>query len=268
MIRRSVAALLAACALAAAAAAQAQSFQPFTVKDIRVEGLQRTEPGTVFSYLPVKVGETMTEEKAQAALRALYATGFFKDVRLEMDNDILVIYVEERPAIAQIDFSGMKEFEPETVRKVLRDIGMAEGRIFDRAMLDNTELEIKRQYLSRGRYAAEVQTTVTPLERNRVGISISVNEGDVAKIRSINLVGAQAFREKDLLELFVLRTPGWLTWYTKLDQYSKPKLAADLETLKSFYQDRGYLDFNVESTQVAITPDKKDIYITVNVIEG
>src|SRR5229473_5214495 len=151
-------AVLAACLLAAAAVAPgeaaAQSFKPFTVKDIRVEGLQRTEPGTVFSYLPVKVGETMNEEKAQAALRALYATGFFKDVRLEMDNDILVVYVDERPAIAQIDFSGMKEFEPDTVRKVLRDIGMAEGRIFDRAMLDNTELEIKRQYLSRGLYAA------------------------------------------------------------------------------------------------------------------
>src|SRR5882672_6915175 len=226
MIRRSVAALLAACALAMAAAAHAQSFQPFTVKDIRVEGLQRTEPGTVFSYLPVKVGETMTEEKAQAALRALYATGFFKDVRLEMDNDILVIYVEERPAIAQIDFSGMKEFEPETVRKVLRDIGMAEGRIFDRAMLDNTELEIKRQYLSRGLYAAEVQTTVTPLERNRVGISI-------------------AFSERELLGQFVLRTPGWLTWYTKHDRYSREKLSADLENLRAFYQNRGYLDFSI-----------------------
>src|SRR5256886_13478688 len=193
MNRRGLAAVLAALVVAAAGAVHAQSFTPFTVKDIRVEGLQRTEPGTVFSYLPVKVGETMTEEKAQAALRALYATGFFKDVRLEMDNDVLVVYVEERPAIAQIDFSGMKEFEPETVRKVLRDIGMAEGRIFDRAMLDNTELEIKRQYLSRGLYAAEVQTTVTPLERNRGGISIAVTAGEIAKIRGINLVGANAF---------------------------------------------------------------------------
>src|SRR6266581_1825213 len=167
------AAVLAACLAAAAAGAGAQAppqtFKPFVVKDIRVEGLQRTEPGTVFAYLPVKVGETMNEEKAQAALRTLFATGFFKDVRLEMDNDILVVYVEERPAIAQIDFSGMKEFEPDTVRKVLRDIGMAEGRIFDRAMLEQAELEMKRQYLSHGMYAAEVQTTVTPLERNRVG---------------------------------------------------------------------------------------------------
>ena len=156
MIRRRLAAVFAACTLAVTAAAHAQSFQPFTVKDIRVEGLQRTEPGTVFSYLPVKVGETMTEEKAQAALRALYATGFFKDVRLEMDNNVLVVFVEERPAIAQIDFSGMKEFEPETVRKVLREIGMAEGRIFDRAMLEQTELEMKRQYLSHGMYVAQV----------------------------------------------------------------------------------------------------------------
>ena len=268
MNRRGLAAVLAAFVLAAASAVQAQSFAPFTVKDIRVEGLQRTEPGTVFNYLPVKVGETMTEEKAQAALRALYATGFFKDVRLEMENDVLVIYVEERPAIASIDFSGMKEFEPDTVRKVLRDVGMAEGRIFDRAMLEQTELEMKRQYLSRGLYAVQIQTTVTPLERNRVGINIAVTEGDVAKIRGINLVGAKAFREKDLLGEFVLRTPGWLTWYTKADRYSREKLSGDLENLRAFYQNRGYLDFSIESTQVSITPDRRDIYITVNMVEG
>src|SRR5437868_4226598 len=268
MMRRRLAAVVAACTLAMAAAAHAQSFQPFTVKDIRVEGLQRTEPGTVFSYLPVKVGEVMTEEKAQAALRALYATSFFKDVRLEVDNDVLIIFVDERPAIAQIDFSGMKEFEPENVRKVLREIGMAEGRIFDRAMLDQTEVEMKRQYLSHGMYAAEVQTTVTPLERNRVGINISVTEGEVAKIQGINLVGAHAFTEKDLLNEFVLRTPGWLTWYTKNDRYSREKLSADLENLRAFYQNRGYLDFNIESTQVSITPDRRDIYITVNFSEG
>ena len=265
MFRR-VAAVLAAWLIAAAA--QAQSFSPFTVKDIRVEGLQRTEPGTIFSYLPVKVGETMTEEKAQAALRALYATGFFKDVRLDVDKDVLVVTVEERPAIASIDFSGMKEFEPEAVRKVLREVGMAEGRIFDRSVLENTELEIKRQYLSRGLYAAEVQTTVTPLERNRVGINIAVTEGEVAKIRGINIVGNRAFSEDQLLKEFVLRTPGWLTWYTKHDRYSREKLSADLESLRAFYQNRGYLDFNIESTQVSITPDRKDIYITVNINEG
>src|SRR5688572_11937147 len=254
--------------LVVAACAWAQSFQPFVVKDIRVEGLQRTDPGTVFSYLPVKVGETMTEEKAQQALRTLFATGFFKDVRLDVENDVLIVYVEERPAIAQLDFSGVKEFETDNLRKVLREMGIAEGRVFDRAALEAAEQELKRQYLSRGRYAAEVQTTVTPLERNRVGISVAVTEGQVAKIRSINIVGSQVFEEKVLLEQFGLRTPGWLTWYTKADQYSKQKLSADLEALRSFYQDRGYVDFAIESTQVSITPDKRDIYITVNIIEG
>jgi outer membrane protein insertion porin family len=266
MIFRGIAAALAVFALMGTAAAQ--DFQPFVVKDIRVEGLQRTEPGTVFSYLPVKVGETMTADRARAAVRALYATGFFSDVRLEAEGNVLVVFVRERPAIAQIDFSGMKEFEPENVRKVLRELGMAEGRIFDRAVLDAAEQELKRQYLSRGMYAASVQTTVTPLERNRVGINIAVTEGPVAKIRGINIVGAQAFSEKELLGLFVLRTPGWLTWYTQADRYSRERLGADLETLRSFYLNRGYLDFSLESTQVQITPDRRDIYITINIVEG
>src|SRR5687767_3059914 len=263
-----IAAVLAFCLAVAAADAAGQELQPFVVKDIRVEGLQRTEPGTVFSYLPVKVGETMNAEKARAALRALYATGFFQDVRLEVEGSVLVVFVRERPAIAQIDFSGMKEFEPDNVRKVLRELGMAEGRIFDRAVLDAAEQELKRQYLSRGMYAASVQTTVTPLERNRVGINIAVTEGPVAKILGINIVGAQAFSEKELLGLFVLRTPGWLTWYTQHDRYSRERLAADLETLRSFYLNRGYLDFSLESTQVQITPDRRDIYITINLVEG
>src|SRR3954462_6104064 len=159
MIRRGLAAVLAALAVAAASAGDAPSFAPFTVKDIRVEGLQRTEPGTVFSYLPVKVGETMTEEKAQQALRALYATGFFQDVRLEVENEVLVVTVQERPAIAQIDFTGIREFEPEPLRKALRELGLADGRIFDRGLLEAAEQELKRQYLSRGMYGAEVQTT-------------------------------------------------------------------------------------------------------------
>src|SRR5262245_20775661 len=270
MIRRGFAAALAVLALVGAAGAQElpADLRPFVVKDIRVDGLQRTEPGTVFSYLPIKVGETMNAEKARAAVRALYATGFFQDVRLEVENDVLVVFVRERPAIAQIDFSGMKEFEPDQLRKALRELGLAEGRIFDRALLDAAEQEIKRQYLSRGLYAAQVQTTVTPLERNRVGINIAVTEGEVAKIRGINIVGAQAFPESELLDLFVLRTPGWLTWYTKFDRYSRERLAADLESLRSFYQNRGYLDFSLESTQVSITPDRRDIYITVNIVEG
>ena len=263
-----IAAVFALCLAVAAAGAAAQSFQPFVVKDIRVEGLQRTEPGTVFSYLPVKVGETMNEEKAQQALRTLFATGFFQDVRLEVEGEVLVVFVQERPAVAQIDFSGMKEFEPDAVRKVLREQGLAEGRIFDRAVLDTAEQEIKRQYLSRGLYAVEVQTTVTPLERNRVAINIAVTEGESARIRGINIVGAHAFNEAALLDQMVLRTPGWLTWYTKHDRYSRERLAGDLESLRAFYQNRGYLDFAIESTQVSITPDRKDIYITINVNEG
>ena len=268
MLHKGRVAVAALCLALASAGAAAQGFKPFVVKDIRVEGLQRTEPGTVFSYLPVRVGETMTRERAQQALRALYATGFFADVRLEAESGVLVVLVQERPAVAQIDFSGMKEFEPEAVRKVLREQGLAEGRIFDRSVLGAAEQELKRQYLSRGLYAAEVQTTVTPLERNRVGINIAVTEGDVAKIRGINIVGAEAFPEGELLGLFVLRTPGWLTWYTKHDRYARDKLSADLETLRSYYQNRGYLDFVIESTQVSITPDRRDIYITVNVNEG
>ncbi len=267
-MRKGIIAALAWALLATAGAAGAQQFRAFTVKDIRVEGVQRTDPGTVFSYLPVKVGETLTAEKAQQALRALFATGFFKDVRLEAENGVLVILVEERPAIAQVDFSGVSEFPVDSLRGALRDLGLGEGRIFDRAILDSAEQELKRQYLSRGKYAAEVQTTVTPLERNRVAISFAVSEGEVAKIRDINIVGARAFDAADLLGLFVLRTPGWLTWYTKHDQYSRQRLAADLETLRSHYLDQGYLDFNIESTLVSITPDRKDIYITINISEG
>src|SRR5688572_7608646 len=246
----------------------AQAIEPFVIKDIRVEGIQRTEPGTVFSYLPVKVGDTMTDEKASQTIRALFATGFFRDVVLEAEDDVLVVVVQERPSIAQIAFTGMREFEKETVLKALAQIGLAEGRIFDKGLLDRAEQELKRQYLSRGRYAANVSTTVTPLERNRVSLNFAVEEGEAAKIRQIAIIGNQTFSERDLLRQMTLRTPGWLTWYSKADQYSLQKLAADLETLRSYYLDRGYLEFTIDSTQVSITPDKKDIYITVAVTEG
>src|SRR3954464_11366037 len=189
--------------LAFSFARAAWAFEPFVVKDIRVEGIQRIEAGTVFSYLPVKVGEQFTEEKASQAIRALFATGFFRDVRIEVEGDVLVVMVEERPAIASISFSGMKEFEPEVVRKSLRETNFQEGRIFDRAQLDQAEQEIKRQYLSRGKYGVTVTTTVTPLERNRVAVNFNIDEGEVARIKQINVVGNQAFAEKDLLDLFV-----------------------------------------------------------------
>ncbi|HNC07012.1 MAG TPA: outer membrane protein assembly factor BamA, partial [Solirubrobacterales bacterium] len=254
--------------VAAVFASSAQAFDPFVVKDIRVEGIQRTEAGTVFSYLPVKVGETMSDDKAAQAVKALFATGFFKDVRLEIEGQVVVVILEERPAIAAVDFTGLKAFKKEDILKGFREVGLAESRIFDRSLLEKAEKELKRQYISMGHYAAEITTTVTPLERNRVGINFAVDEGQVAKIRQINIVGATAFSEKDLLEEFVLRTPGLLTWYTKNDQYSKQKLSGDLEKLRSFYLDRGYLEFSIDSTQVSITPDKRDIYISISVTEG
>ncbi len=246
----------------------AAAFEPFVVKDIRVDGVQRTDAGTVFSYLPIKVGDRVDEEKASAAIKALYATGFFRDVRLEAEGDVLVVFVQERPTISQIDIVGIKEFEKDTLKKALKDIGVAESRIFDRSALDRAEQELKRQYVSRGFYGVKITTTVTPQERNRVAINFTVEEGDVAKIAKINIVGAQAFTEAALIKEMQLSTPGWLTWYTKNDQYSKQKLQADLETLRSYYTNRGYLEFAVDSTQVSITPDKQDIYITINITEG
>ncbi|MFZ5482641.1 MAG: outer membrane protein assembly factor BamA [Pseudomonadota bacterium] len=244
------------------------AFEPFEIKDIRVEGIQRTEAGTVFSYLPVKVGETLTDARAAAAIQALYATGFFKDVRLEADQGVLIVSVEERPAIASVDFVGMKEFGKDEIKSGLKQLGLAEGRILDKSLLDKAEQELKRQYFNRGLYSVQVKATLSPQERNRTAISFEVDEGEVAKIRQINIVGAQAFKEKDLVDQFTLRTPGWLTWFTKNDQYSKQKLSADLESLRSYYMNRGYLEFRIESTQVSITPDKKDIYLTVNIHEG
>ncbi|MFZ3041941.1 MAG: outer membrane protein assembly factor BamA [Thiobacillus sp.] len=258
-----------ALALAAVFAAQPVfAGEPFVVKDIRVEGIQRTEAGTVFSYLPVKVGDMMTDEKTAAAIKALYATGFFRDVRLEARDGVVIVTVEERPSIATITLTGIKEFSADDLKAGLKQTGLAEGRVLDRAMLDKAEQELQRQYFNRGKYAVEIKSTLTPLERNRVAVQFDVVEGDSAKIQQINIVGNQAFKEKTLLKEFGSTTPGWLTWYTKSDQYSKSRLAGDIEALRSFYLNRGYLEFNVDSTQVSISPDKQGIYITVNVTEG
>jgi outer membrane protein insertion porin family len=265
--RVAISALLATL-VASAVSCAAWAVEPFVVKDIRVEGVQRTEAGTIFSYLPIKVGDRVTDEKISDAVKALYATGFFRDVRLEAQGDVLIVSVQERPTISSLTFSGNKEFDTDTIKKALKDIGIAEARIFDRSALDRAEQELKRQYITRGKYAANIQTTVTPQERNRVAINFTIDEGESAKIARINIVGAKAFTEKQLLSEMTLTTPGWFTWYTKNDQYSKQKLQGDLEALRSFYQNRGYLEFNVDSTQVSITPDKEDIYITVNITEG
>jgi outer membrane protein insertion porin family len=254
--------------LGALMSAATWAVQPFTIKDIRVEGVQRTEAGTVFSYLPIKVGERMDDDKAAASIKALYATGFYTDVRLEVENDVLVVFVVERPAIAQIDINGAKEFTKDNLKDGLKQAGISEAKIFDRSLLDRAEKEIKRQYTSRGFYSAKVTATVTPLERNRVSLTFTIEEGDVSKIVDINIIGANAFSESTLLKEFELSTGGWFSFFTKEDQYSKQKLSGDLEKLKSYYLNRGYLEFNIDSTQVSITPDKEKIYITVNITEG
>ena len=249
-------------------ATSALALEPFVIKDIRVEGLQRTEAGTVFSYLPVKVGETMDDELASQAIKSLYNTGFFKDVRIEAESNVLIVTVQERSAIAQIDFSGNKSFPTDKMKEGLKQIGISEGQIFDKSQLDRAEQEIKRQYLSQGKYGATVKAVISPLERNRVAVRFDIEEGAVSKIRDINIVGNQAFSTDDIRAQFLLTTPNWMSWWNKDDQYSKQKLNADLEALRSFYMNQGYLEFNIDSTQVSITPDKQDIYITVNVTEG
>ncbi len=255
-------------ASALATALPAWAVDPFSVRDIRVEGLQRVEPGTVFASLPFRVGDNYSDDKGAAAIRALFALGLFSDVRLQVKGDELVVIVEERPSVAELSFSGVKEFDNEVLKKSLRDVGLAEGRPFDKALADRAEQELKRQYLNRSLYAAQVTTTVTPLERNRVNVNFNVAEGDVAKIKEIRIVGNQAISEGTLRDLFDLDTGNWLSWYTKSDRYSRTKLNADLETLRSYYLARGYLEFRIESTQVAISPDKESMSLTINVSEG
>jgi len=244
------------------------AMEPFVVKDIRVEGIQRTEAGTVFSYLPVKVGDTLNDEQSAAALRALFATGFFTDVSLKTENGVLIVIVRERPSIASVEINGVKDIPKDQLRDNLKFVGLAEGRIFDKAALEKAENELKRAYVARGKYAVSVKTTVTELERNRVSVSFDVVEGDTSKIRQINIVGNQVFKEQELLDLMKLTTPTMWTWATSNDQYSKQKLSADMEVLRSFYMDSGYMEFAIDSTQVSISSDKKDIYITLNIIEG
>ena len=242
--------------------------ESFRVSDIRVEGLQRITAGTVFNYLPVKPGDVVHFERTSEIVRALYKTGFFKDVRLEKAGDVLVVVVTERPAISEINFSGNKSIDTEALTAGLKDIGLSEGRTFERSVLDRIEQELERQYFNQGKYAVELTSTVTPLERNRVSIDINIIEGETALIKKINIVGNEAFEEDDLLDEFTLTTGGWLSWITKDNQYSRPKLAGDLETLRSYYLDRGYVNFKIDSTQVTITPDKQDIYVTINITEG
>ncbi|ALK92444.1 outer membrane protein assembly factor BamA [Limnohabitans sp. 103DPR2] len=258
------------CVLIAAAlgSMSAWAIEPFKLKDIRVEGLQRIESGTVFASLPFRVGDLYNDESGAAAIRALFALGLFKDVRLDAQGDVLVVIVEERPSISEVEWVGLKEFDKDVLVKALKEVGISEGRPFDKALADKAEQELKRQYITRSLYGAEVVTTVTPVERNRVKLTFTVTEGGPSKIKEIRITGNQAFTEDTLKDQFNLDVGGWLSWYTKSDRYSRTKLNADLETLRSYYLSRGFLEFRIDSTQVAISPDKQDISIAINVTEG
>lgn len=268
MNKKKLAGLISLLCMSAVRISPAWAIEPFTVKDIRVEGIQRTEAGTVFSYLPIKVGDTLDDQQAASAIHALYATGFFKDVRLEVEKGVLIVLVRERPSIASIQIDGVKDFPKEQLQANMKYAGLAEARIFDKGALDKAIQELKRQYVARGKYGVSVTATVKDLERNRVSIVFHVIEGEVSKIKQINLVGNKAYTEAELLDLMKLSTADWLSWISKNDQYSKQKLSADMEELRTYYLDNGYLEFNIDSTQVSITPDKKDIYITINFTEG
>ena len=246
----------------------AWAVDPFTVRDIRVEGLQRIEAGTVFASLPLRVGDRYTDDKGAAAIRSLFALGLFKDVRLETQGDVLVVVVQERPSVASVEFIGLKEFDKEVLIKSLKDVGLSEGRPFDKALADKAEQELKRQYISRSLYGAEVVSTATPIDRNRVNLTFTITEGGPAKITQMDIVGNQAFSDAALRDQFNLDTGGWMSWYTKSDRYSRTKLNADLEALRSFYLSQGFLEFRIDSTQVAMSPNKQDMAITINITEG
>ena len=246
----------------------AWAVEPFTVRDIRVEGLQRIEPGTVFASLPFRVGDRYSDDQGAAAIRALFALGLFKDVRLETQGDVLVIVVEERPSVAAVEFMGLKEFDKDVLITALKDVGLSEGRPYDKALADKAEQELKRQYIGRSLYGAQVVTTATPLDRNRVNLTFTITEGGPAKIGQIDIVGNKAFSDSNLRDLFNLDTGGWMSWYTKSDRYSRTKLNADLESLRSYYLARGFLEFRIDSTQVAMSPDKQEMAITINITEG
>lgn len=246
----------------------ASAFTPFVVRDIQVNGIQRVDAGTIFSYLPVKVGDQFTEAQASEAIQRLYATGFFSDVKIDTSNNVLVVTVQERPTIASVSFNGMREFDSKAIIKTLSQVGFGEGRVFDRSMLERAEFELKQQYLSKGKYGVEVTPIITPLPRNRVGVSFDIFEGDLARISDIKFVGNKAFSQSTLLDQMELTTSGMMTWYTDTDKYSREKLEGDVERIRSFYLDRGYLEYSAEAPQVTISPDRQDIFITMTVHEG
>lgn len=259
---------VAALILLSALSAKALAVTPFVVSDIRVEGLQRIAAGTVFSYLPIEKGDTLNDASAQQAIRALYRTGFFSDIELEHQGDILIVKVVERPSIAKLDIHGNKAIKTDDLKKGLKSIGLSEGSTFDRLALDRVRKELIQQYYNRGRYNVSVDPHVVRLNNNRVNIDIEIREGETARIKAINIVGNTVFTDKQIRSNFESDTTNWLSWYSKDDQYSREKVSGDLEKLGSYYMDRGYADFAVTSTQVAINPTKRDMYITASIKQG
>ena len=240
----------------------------FVVRDMRVEGLQRISEGTVFNYLPINIGDNVDEIRIQEAIRALYGQGLFDDIELRRDGETLIVAVHERPSIESFTIDGNKDIKTEDLTESLRNVGLAKGRTFDQSVLDEVSGFLREQYYDRGKYGVIVDTSVIDTPNNTVRVRIDVQEGDRAKIRQVNLVGNQAFEEKDIREGFELDTANWLSWIRQDDRYSKEALEGDLEILRSYYMDRGYADFRVDSTQVAISPNKKDIFVTIGIHEG
>ena len=246
----------------------ATAFEPFQVTDIRVEGLRRIAAGTVFNYLPVQVGDRLDERRAASAIRALYDTGFFQDVTLQREDGVLIVEVVERPAVARIELSGNEQIPSEGLLEALRGVGLAEGQVFNRSLLAAVERELQQQYFGLGYYDVRITSTVSPLERNRVTVRIDVEEGQPASVQPIQFVGNQRYSDDDLQDLFEMGPVSWYAFWSSADRYSQQKLSADLERLRAFYQDDGFINFTITSTQVSITPDRRRIYITVNLSEG
>ncbi len=256
------------CGLTMLCAVGASAADSFVVDDIRVEGLDRISPGAIFNYLPISVGDSVDDARSRDAVRALFKTGLFKDVRLERDGDVLVVIVQERETISDITFEGNKAIKTEDLTKGLKEVGFAKGEVFNESKLDKVLQELKRQYFANGKYGVRIEHEVIPVDDKTVEVAFTVSEGEAARIKQINIIGNEAFTDDQIRENFKLNTPTWISWFTKDDQYSKQKLSGDLEILRSLYQDNGYLNFGVDSTQVSITPDKKDVYLTINVTEG
>ncbi|MEE8543852.1 MAG: outer membrane protein assembly factor BamA, partial [Gammaproteobacteria bacterium] len=257
--------LFLACVLGAG---MAQAFEPWTVRNFRVEGAQRISEGTIYNSLPINIGDTLTDQRIQEAIRAIYSTGFFRDVEFRRDGDVLLIAVLERPSIAEFTISGNKDIETEMLESSLRDVGLSPGSVFDRSVLEEVTQALTEQYYSQGKYGVSIETPIEDLPDNRVRVAIEIIEGDRAKIRQVNVVGNTTFDDDEILDTFELQTGNLLSFIRNDDRYSKQALEGDLETLRSFYMDRGFADFRWDSVQVAISPDKRDIFITVNITEG